>query len=353
VAYIELKPPKEHAEYSNGIPIVLCELEGMTHKEAASQLGWPIGTVSSRLSRARSMLAKRMARRGVSLSVGSLATLLAQESASARIPTNLIGSTARAASLIAAGGAVTAGVVSAEVAALTVEVLKIMVLSKIKVVTAMLLVVCALAAGGTSLAYRAKATEPTGQKDDLQRSIDEKEEVLRRLNDEQKGEVQPEKGQREKTRPRASRPPGQFDLSAEDFSGVKTLKDAVEVVKQELFREGKAEYVSLLSEQRVRDAMQTGIRAYEAYLDKSEKVNPGSKEHFIGAAKPVFMKIIEDGTWPPNCSFFGFFTLTSAVGGGSVNYDGFWLRLKVDTPKERFGGFALPIMDMAYGKIEF
>ena len=110
------------------IPIVLCDLEGMTHKEAASQLGWPIGTVSSRLSRARSMLAKRLSRRGVSLSVGSLAVLLAQESASASMPTRLIGSTAQAASLFAAGGAVTAGVVSAEVAALTGEVLKIMLL---------------------------------------------------------------------------------------------------------------------------------------------------------------------------------------------------------------------------------
>src|SRR4051812_8616806 len=28
------------------IPIVLCELEGKTHKEAAIELGWPIGTVS-------------------------------------------------------------------------------------------------------------------------------------------------------------------------------------------------------------------------------------------------------------------------------------------------------------------
>ena len=40
------------------IPIVLCELEGMTHREAAERLGWPIGTVSGRLSRARSMLAR-------------------------------------------------------------------------------------------------------------------------------------------------------------------------------------------------------------------------------------------------------------------------------------------------------
>ena len=65
--------------------------------------------------------------------------LLAQESASASMPTRLIGSTAQAASLFAAGGAVTAGVVSAKVAALTGEVLKIMLLSKLKITTAVLL----------------------------------------------------------------------------------------------------------------------------------------------------------------------------------------------------------------------
>jgi RNA polymerase sigma-70 factor (ECF subfamily) len=108
------------------IPIVLCDLEGMGHGEAARQLGWPIGAVSSRLSRARSMLARRLARRGLSLSVGSLAVLLAREPASASMPSLLICPTARAASRFAAGGAVTAGVVSADVVALTGEVLKVM-----------------------------------------------------------------------------------------------------------------------------------------------------------------------------------------------------------------------------------
>jgi RNA polymerase sigma factor (sigma-70 family) len=150
-------------------PIVLCDLEGRSHKEAASQLGWPIGTVSSRLSRARSMLAKRLTRRGLSLSGGSLALLLAQESASASMPTRFIGPTARAASLYAAGGAATAGAVSAGVVALTEEVMKMMLLSEIKVATAMLVVVSALTVGGTGLAYWAKADEQTGRTDGQKR----------------------------------------------------------------------------------------------------------------------------------------------------------------------------------------
>jgi uncharacterized protein (TIGR03067 family) len=47
--------------------------------------------------------------------------------------------------------------------------------SKIKVVTTMLLVAGAFAAGGTGLAYRAQATEPD-QKDGPQRQIDDKKE---------------------------------------------------------------------------------------------------------------------------------------------------------------------------------
>ena len=153
------------------IPIVLCELEGRTHKEAASQLGWPIGTVSSRLSRARSMLARRLSRRGVSLGAGSLAMLLTQESASAGMATKLIGSTAQAASLFAGGGALTVGVVSAGVIALTGEVLKIMFVSKLKITAAVLLVGLTITIVGTGLAYQVKSskggTGGSNQKEEL------------------------------------------------------------------------------------------------------------------------------------------------------------------------------------------
>src|SRR5262245_35360990 len=68
------------------VPIVLCDLEGKPLKEAARQLGWPHGTVASRLARGRTMLAKRLARHGLTLSAGALAAALSQGAAPAGVP---------------------------------------------------------------------------------------------------------------------------------------------------------------------------------------------------------------------------------------------------------------------------
>jgi HlyD family secretion protein len=48
------------------IPLVLCDLEGRSHEQAARHLGWPIGTVKSRQARGRERLRDRLRRRGVS-----------------------------------------------------------------------------------------------------------------------------------------------------------------------------------------------------------------------------------------------------------------------------------------------
>ena len=140
-------------------PVVLCELEGKTHGEAAEQLGWPVGTVSGRLSRARAMLAKRLNRRGLSLAGGALAVLLARGTASAGVPAPLLSSTVKAASLFAAGRA--AGPISANAAALTKEVLKTMLLSRIKITTAITTTAfLALALAGAGLwQVRSRANE--------------------------------------------------------------------------------------------------------------------------------------------------------------------------------------------------
>ncbi len=49
--------------------VLLCDLEGMTHEAAAGQLGCPVGTVESRLSRGRKRLRERLTRRGLAPSV--------------------------------------------------------------------------------------------------------------------------------------------------------------------------------------------------------------------------------------------------------------------------------------------
>jgi RNA polymerase sigma factor (sigma-70 family) len=127
--------------------IVVCDLEGMTRKEAARQLGIPEGSVASRLARARALLAKRLAQRGV-VFAGSVAAVLSAGSASGSAPTALVASTIKAASLLAAGQA--AGVVSAKVAALSEGVVNAMFTTKIKGVLAVVLVV-GLALGGIGL----------------------------------------------------------------------------------------------------------------------------------------------------------------------------------------------------------
>ncbi len=74
-------------------PIVLCLLEDLTQEQAAHFLGWPSGTVRSRLARGRNLLQGRLRRRGVALSAllgggGSMPTV---------VPASLMSSVTRAA----------------------------------------------------------------------------------------------------------------------------------------------------------------------------------------------------------------------------------------------------------------
>lgn len=116
------------------ITIVLCDLERKTRKEAARQLMIPEGTLSSRLTTARTMLAKRLARHGLAVAGGSVAALF-HEAASASVPTSVVCSTIKAVTQVAAGKVIA----TAKVAALAEGVVKSMLLTKIKTVTALLL----------------------------------------------------------------------------------------------------------------------------------------------------------------------------------------------------------------------
>lgn len=121
--------------------VVLCELRGVSRREAARRLGVPEGTLSSRLASARKLLAARLRARGVALSAAGLSAALAG-SARAAVPTKL-----EAAAVTAA----LAGPIPGGVSVLTHGVLRSMSARRLKWATAGLVLVVGIVFGVSRL----------------------------------------------------------------------------------------------------------------------------------------------------------------------------------------------------------
>jgi membrane fusion protein (multidrug efflux system) len=126
------------------VAVVLCDLEGRTHEQAARHLGCAVGTVKSRLARGRTRLRGRLVRRGVAPATALVAAAAAGSAARAAVPASLAESTVLC--------AVTASAVPTAVAVITEGVLRSMFLRKVKLVMPVAAVVAVLAAGAVALA---------------------------------------------------------------------------------------------------------------------------------------------------------------------------------------------------------
>jgi RNA polymerase sigma factor (sigma-70 family) len=133
------------------LPVVLCELEGLTYQEAALRLRCPVSTVGVRLSRARERLRVRLIRRGILPAAAVMNGLFGAEAATAWVPSALATATARAAAGFAAGDPAAAGLASVTAVAIARAVLRAMALARLKVAAHTLLLL-ALTAGAGSLA---------------------------------------------------------------------------------------------------------------------------------------------------------------------------------------------------------
>ncbi len=131
--------------------IVLCDLEGVSHAEAATRLNCAEGAVSARISRGRGLLKQKLLRRGLS----SASPLLLSGSSKSLLDVALAPNLAQAA--VQAGVAIAhkqsiAGLVSTSAALLSLEVLPAMTWTKIFVTASLAFAVGAAALGVSSAA---------------------------------------------------------------------------------------------------------------------------------------------------------------------------------------------------------
>jgi zinc protease len=142
-------------------PVILCDLEGQTHEQAAAQIGCAVGTVKSRLARGRERLRSGLVRRGVAPSSVLVASTLTADAAQA-VPVEWIHQTFQATVKLAAGHAVAAGTFSAGVVTLWKGVLRSMFLAKIKYTAATLMAVALATTGVWALVGPSPLQESRG-----------------------------------------------------------------------------------------------------------------------------------------------------------------------------------------------
>jgi RNA polymerase sigma-70 factor (ECF subfamily) len=134
-------------------PLVLCYLQGMTNEEAARKLGWPAGSMSYRLARARELLGVRLKQRNQAMPAGMLALFLTRQTGAEQVPAPLVNSTVEAALSLAGAKAVAGIVISSSVKALTDAIVQSMDAARRKIAALLFLILLLLGMGFGLVAY--------------------------------------------------------------------------------------------------------------------------------------------------------------------------------------------------------
>ena len=145
--------------------VVLCLMEGLTPEQAARRLGWPVGSVHSRLARGRQRLRSKLSRRGFAPSASGAGLLRMPDVASALSPV-LTAATVRAATRVAAGESL-GRAVSASVAAIVNESLRTQMLVKLMTAGAAIAVLGGVAIGTVAFGFQVTQRERTASPSQL------------------------------------------------------------------------------------------------------------------------------------------------------------------------------------------
>ncbi len=151
--YAELHEEIDRLPEKYRSPIILCYFHGQTQEQAAQSLGWPLGTVQTRLHRGREQLRTRLTRRGLgAVGLGAMPAALPSNAAIAvAVPPGWSVATARVAVRFAAGVSA-AELVPAAVSRLAEAMLATMLRESLKALALGVMAVVLAAAGMVAVA---------------------------------------------------------------------------------------------------------------------------------------------------------------------------------------------------------